>query len=72
MPNSATKIIKNKAIVADDWTVLHLSEEQTPECVSVAEGKVIVPLKVWQAQRRHCRAVPIWASGLPATNGLKH
>jgi len=44
-------IIKNKAIVADDWTVLRLQEQETPENVIVAAGKVIVPLKVWQAQR---------------------
>lgn len=44
-------IIKNKAIVADDWTVLRLQEQETPENVIVATGKVIVPLQVWQAQR---------------------
>ncbi|HZW12176.1 MAG TPA: DUF934 domain-containing protein [Noviherbaspirillum sp.] len=44
-------IIKNKAVVADDWTVLRLTENDTPETVAVPEGKVIVPLKVWQAQR---------------------
>ena len=58
MPNSATQIIKNKAIVSDDWTVLHLSEEQTPECVAVADGKVIVPLKVWQAQKATLQGRP--------------
>jgi uncharacterized protein (DUF934 family) len=44
-------IIKNKAVVADDWTVLRLAENESPEAVAVPEGKVIVPLKVWQAQR---------------------
>lgn len=44
-------IIKNKAIVVDDWTVLRLQEQETPENVIVAAGKVIVPLQVWQAQR---------------------
>lgn len=44
-------IIKNKAVVADDWTVLRLGEEDTPDAVAVPEGKVIVPLKVWQQQR---------------------
>ncbi|SDW02738.1 Uncharacterized conserved protein, DUF934 family [Nitrosomonas oligotropha] len=44
-------IIKNKAIVADDWTVLRLQEQEKPENVIVAAGKVIVPLQVWQAQR---------------------
>ncbi|RFC36771.1 MAG: Uncharacterized conserved protein, DUF934 family [Candidatus Nitrotoga sp. SPKER] len=44
-------IIKNKAVVSDDWTVLRLSENETPESVTVPAAKVIVPLKVWQAQR---------------------
>ena len=44
-------IIKNKIIVEDDWIVLRLSESDTPESVAVPSGKVIVPLKVWQAQR---------------------
>jgi uncharacterized protein (DUF934 family) len=44
-------IIKDKAVVADDWTVLQLAEGDTPETVAVPGGKVIVPLKVWQAQQ---------------------
>jgi len=44
-------IIKNKAIVSDDWTILRLSENEMPESITVPAGKVIVPLKVWQAQR---------------------
>jgi len=44
-------IIKNKTIVADDWTVLRLTENDVPDTVVVPVGKVIVPLKVWQAQR---------------------
>ncbi|SNS70889.1 Uncharacterized conserved protein, DUF934 family [Noviherbaspirillum humi] len=47
MPN----IIKNRAVVADDWTVLRLAEGQTPDSVAIPEGKVIVPLAVWNAQR---------------------
>lgn len=44
-------IIKNKTVINDDWTVLRLSENETPESVTVPSGKIIVPLKVWQAQR---------------------
>jgi uncharacterized protein (DUF934 family) len=44
-------IIKNKAVVSDDWTVLRLAETDTPESVTIPAGKVIVPLKVWQQQR---------------------
>ena len=45
------KIIKDKAIVADDWNLLKLAEGETAETVSVAAGKQIVPLKVWLAQK---------------------
>lgn len=44
-------IVRNQAIVDDDWVVLQLGEGDTPEGVAVPSGKVIVPLKVWQAQR---------------------
>lgn len=44
-------IIKNKTIVDDDWSVLRLGENDTPESVAVPAGKVIVPLNVWRAQR---------------------
>lgn len=51
MPVSNTSlIIKNKAVVSDDWQVLRLNEGDTPDTVVVPDGKVIVPLKVWQAQ----------------------
>jgi uncharacterized protein (DUF934 family) len=45
------QIIKGRAVVADDWTVLRLDEAETPETVEIPDGKVIVPLKVWQARR---------------------
>ncbi|WP_423679724.1 DUF934 domain-containing protein [Undibacterium sp. WLHG33] len=45
------EIIKDKAIVQDDWTVLRLAENETPDAVGVPAGKVIVPLKVWLLQR---------------------
>jgi uncharacterized protein (DUF934 family) len=44
-------IIKNKAVVSDDWNVLRLAEGDAPESVAIPAGKLIVPLKVWQAQR---------------------
>jgi len=45
------EIIKDKAIVNDDWTVLRLAEGEAPETVVVPSGKFIVPLTVWEAQR---------------------
>ena len=49
-------IIKNRAIVSDDWTVLRLVENETPENVTVPPGRMIVPLKVWLAQRESLQA----------------
>lgn len=55
MPNfelhSHKQIIKHREVVADDWSVLKLAGDGTPETVEVPAGKIIVPLKVWQAQR---------------------
>jgi uncharacterized protein (DUF934 family) len=44
-------IIKNKTISVDEWIVLRLAENDTPNDVVVPNGKIIVPLNVWQAQR---------------------
>jgi uncharacterized protein (DUF934 family) len=46
------EIIKDKAIVSDDWNLLKLAEGETPETVTVAAGRQIVPLKVWLAQKK--------------------
>ncbi|TWI65080.1 uncharacterized protein (DUF934 family) [Pseudoduganella lurida] len=52
MPDQITqRIIKNNAIVADDWTLLRLEEGAEAATVAVPAGKAIVPLKVWQAQK---------------------
>lgn len=67
-------IIKNKVIVADDWTVLRLQEQETPENVSVAAGKVIVPLKVWQAQRetlQQRKEIGVWLASDERPEELK-
>lgn len=43
-------IIAGRAVVADDWQVLRLEEGQDAATIAVPDGKVIVPLAVWQAQ----------------------
>lgn len=56
-------IIKGRAVVTDDWTVLRLDEGQTAVGALVPEGKVIVPLAVWQAQRESLAArahIGVW------------
>lgn len=67
-------IIKNKTIVADDWTVLRLQEHETAESVTVAAGKVIVPLKVWQAQRetlQQRKDIGVWLASDERPEDLK-
>lgn len=54
-------IIKDRAVVEDSWSVLRLAALDAagtegavaldPATVAIPEGKVIVPLAVWQAQR---------------------
>ena len=44
-------IIKHREIVSDDWTVLRLVEGDDAAVITIPEGRVIVPLAVWQAQR---------------------
>ena len=42
--------ILNQHAAQDDWTLIRLSEGETPESVTVPAGQHIVPLAVWQAQ----------------------
>jgi uncharacterized protein (DUF934 family) len=50
------QIIRHRAVVDDDWSVLHLDEGAAPTMVDVPEGKIIVPLAVWHAQRERLAA----------------
>jgi uncharacterized protein (DUF934 family) len=45
------RIIKGRQIVDDDWTLLRLEEGQEAATVAIPEGKFIVPLAVWLAQK---------------------
>lgn len=45
------QVIKGREVVADDWAVLRLEDGDAAETALVREGKVIVPLAVWLAQR---------------------
>ena len=60
MPNfelhSHKQIIKHREVVDDDWSVLKLVEDGAPDTVEVPSGKVIVPVKVWLAQREQLLA----------------
>ncbi len=51
MLESHNEIIKGREVVADDWSVLRLEEDEAADGAVVPEGKIIVPLAVWLAQR---------------------
>jgi len=44
-------IIKGRAVVANDWSVLRLDEGQSAADAIVPDGNIIVPLAVWQAHK---------------------
>ena len=70
MPN----LIKDKMVVNDDWTILRLNEGETADTVTVAEGKIIVPLSVWQAQRSSLqtrRELGVWLASDARPEALK-
>ena len=57
-------IIKGRTIVADDWKVIRLGEGQTVD-LALPEGKLIVPLSIWQKRREELlqrNALGIWLS----------
>ena len=59
MPN----IIKDKAIVSDEWALLKLAEGESPESAVVPSGKQIIPLNVWLAQQSQLSArsdIGVW------------
>lgn len=67
-------IIRNRAIVADDWQVVRPAETDAPETVAVPAGKVIVPLTVWQAQREALKGRPdlgVWIASHERPEELK-
>jgi uncharacterized protein (DUF934 family) len=54
----ATSIIRNRAIVNDDWTVVRAAEDGTLFTAdTLPAGKVIVPLGLWQAEREQLTAL---------------
>lgn len=67
-------IIKDRQIVADDWQVVKLAEGETAESVAIPEGRVIVPLAVWQARRDALKArgnVAVWLASDERPEALK-
>ena len=67
-------IIKNKTVVSDDWSVLRLAEGESAETITVPAGRVIVPLKVWQAQGealKSCAEIGVWLASDERAEELK-
>ncbi len=60
------RIIKDKTVVDDDWSVLRLHEGDAADSVEVPEGKVLVPLPVWNCQYESLRGragLGLWLAG---------
>ncbi|GAA4027109.1 DUF934 domain-containing protein [Actimicrobium antarcticum] len=67
-------IIKHRAVVSDDWTVLRMADGDAAETITVPSGKIIVPLAVWQAQRETLAARPelgVWLASSDRPEALK-
>ncbi|WP_126444541.1 DUF934 domain-containing protein [Sulfuricystis multivorans] len=45
------KLIKRRAVVANDWNILTLAEGTPPAAARLPYGDVLVPLAVWQARK---------------------
>jgi uncharacterized protein (DUF934 family) len=74
MLESHKDIIKGREIVSDDWHVLRLEEGQGADAVEVPDGKIIVPLAVWLAQRPALGArdaVGVWLAPDERAEALK-
>jgi len=69
-----SEIIKDGTIVADDWIVLRLNEDQHAEIIDVPSGNIIVPLPVWLAQRAALAErgnVGVWLASSERAEALK-
>ena len=75
-----SKIIKNGQVIDDAWLVLKLTEEQTPESVTLPDAPTLLPLAVWLARKEEILArrqpVGIWLESNEGpesiANDLKH
>ena len=68
------KIIKDKAIVDDHWSVLKLTDGESPETLSVPAGQQIVPLQVWLMQKTALSArkdIGVWLASDERAEQLK-
>lgn len=74
MSDTNTKIIRNNAIVVDDWIVLRPEKGTAPDSANVPDGKVIVPLTVWKAQKETLKSRPalgVWFASDERPEDLK-
>ena len=57
-----TRIIKNRAVVEDNWSVLRLVEGETAETVALPQSPTLLPLAVWLARKGELQTtqVGVW------------
>lgn len=64
------KIIKQQQVANDEWKVLQLAENETPNSVRLPVGPLLVPLAVWRARKdelihrnwEHHEPLGVWLS----------
>ena len=62
-------IIKNGRIAQDDWAIVRLAEGEDPASAAIPDGRVIVPLALWQVRRDALQAraqagtLGVWLAG---------
>lgn len=68
------KIIKDKAIINDEWQVLKLADGESVETTVVTAGKTLVPLSVWLAQKSTLTSradIGVWLASDERAESLK-
>jgi len=68
------KIIKDKAIINDDWQVFKLADGESAETTVVPAGKTLVPLSVWLAQKSTLASradIGVWLASDERAESLK-
>ncbi len=74
MLETHNQIIKGREVVADDWSVLRVEEGDAADSAVVPEGKIIVPLATWLAQRESLASradIGVWIGADERPEALK-
>lgn len=57
------KLIRDGAVMTDNWRVVRLSTDESAEHLALPEGQLIVPVELWQSRRSELearRSLGVW------------